>query len=309
MILAGAIALASPALPGPLGQPAGARQSAPACADLVSFENAQTLFESDPARWAALDTDRDGVACPDLPPGISPARWTDEVPFDADPATIRRVVDGDTIEVLVGGQVDTVRLILIDTPETRAPGEPVECFGPEATAFVERLFAEDADLYLETDVSERDRYDRLLRYAWLDFGNGFVVQVNEALVRSGHAILSTWPPDVAYVDEIRAAQQFAVEHDRGLWAACGGADVPLAGAGSTSSGQVGLAAPTAAPQPAPAPAPAAPAGGNCDPSYPTLCLPSYPDLDCGDVPATWFQVLQPDPHNFDGDLDGIGCEK
>ena len=49
---------------------------------------------------------------------------------------------------------------------------------------------------------------------------------------------------------------------------------------------------------------------NCDPSYPTVCIPPPPpDLDCGDIPHRNFIVLQPDPHRFDGDKDGIGCEK
>ena len=48
---------------------------------------------------------------------------------------------------------------------------------------------------------------------------------------------------------------------------------------------------------------------NCDPSYPTVCIPPPPpDLDCPDIPYRNFQVLPPDPHNFDGDNDGIGCE-
>ncbi|MBD1999224.1 excalibur calcium-binding domain-containing protein [Oculatella sp. FACHB-28] len=48
---------------------------------------------------------------------------------------------------------------------------------------------------------------------------------------------------------------------------------------------------------------------NCDPSYPDVCIaPAPPDLDCADVSATNFRVLQPDPHKFDRDKDGIGCE-
>ena len=63
------------------------------------------------------------------------------------------------------------------------------------------------DLYLETDVSDRDRFGRLLRYVWLDFGDGEVYLVNEALVRAGYAAFSTFPPDVKYVAEIREAGQ------------------------------------------------------------------------------------------------------
>ena len=66
--------------------------------------------------------------------------------------------------------------------------------------------------------------------------------------------------------------------------------------------------PTAA-VPLPAPPVVAPPAGNCDPSYPTLCIPvGSPDLDCGDIPDRRFPVVPPDPHRFDGDHDGVGCE-
>jgi competence protein ComEC len=66
-------------------------------------------------------------------------------------------------------------------------------------------------------------------------------------------------------------------------------------------------APMVAPAPTPKPAPAV--RGNCDPAYPDVCIPSPPpDLNCKDVPYKRFRVLSPDPHRFDGDHDGIGCE-
>ena len=59
----------------------------------------------------------------------------------------------------------------------------------------------------------------------------------------------------------------------------------------------------------PAPAPAPPGAGGCDPAYPGVCIPpGPPDLDCGQITERHFQVLPPDPHRFDGDGDGIGCE-
>ncbi len=67
--------------------------------------------------------------------------------------------------------------------------------------------------------------------------------------------------------------------------------------------------PTARPQPTSPPQPTAAQSGNCDPSYPTVCIaPPPPDKDCKDVPYKRFKVLQPDPHRFDTDKDGIGCE-
>ena len=48
---------------------------------------------------------------------------------------------------------------------------------------------------------------------------------------------------------------------------------------------------------------------DCDPSYPEICIPpGSPDLDCGEIGARRFTVYPPDPHRFDGDFDGIGCE-
>jgi micrococcal nuclease len=81
------------------------------------------------------------------------------------------------------------------------------------------LLSLGGQLYLETDVSNRDRYDRLLRYVWLEL-DGEVYLVNEVMARSGYASLSTYPPDVQYVEQIREAAAFAREHGYGLWSGC-----------------------------------------------------------------------------------------
>ena len=108
------------------------------------------------------------------------------------------------------------RLILIDTPESHRPNTPVECFAREATAFTTWLLSLGRQLYLEKHITDRDRYDGLMRYAWLDFGNGEVYLVNEAIVRSGDGALYTYPPIVKYVDQIREANAFAHQHGYGL---------------------------------------------------------------------------------------------
>jgi micrococcal nuclease len=157
-------------------------------------------------------------------------------------------------------------------------------------------------------VSETDRFGRLLRYVYLESGE----MVNELLVRDGYAQVSTFPPDVKYQDRFLAAQQQAVASGAGLWLACA---VPEPTATqlvipptSTNVPVVVLPSPTSAPAIVPTQPPAL--GGNCDPSYPTVCIPSPPpDLDCGDISHRRFQVLAPDPHRFDGsDNDGLGCE-
>jgi micrococcal nuclease len=128
-------------------------------------------------------------------------------------AQVVDVVDGDTIKVDVDGQVYTVRYIGIDTPETVHPDEPVEWMGPEASEANRRL-VEGQAVYLETDVSETDRYGRLLRYVYLADG----LFVNAELVRLGYAHAVTFPPDVKYQDLLLEMQQEAREAGRGLWA-------------------------------------------------------------------------------------------
>ena len=113
-----------------------------------------------------------------------------------------------------------MRLILIDTPETNDPNNPAECYGQEATAYLTWLLGSAATSTSRPDVTDRDRFDRLLRYAWLDFGGGEVYLVNEVMARSGYAAQSTFPPDVKYEEQIREAVAFAREHGYGLWSGC-----------------------------------------------------------------------------------------
>ncbi|MBI5019071.1 thermonuclease family protein [Candidatus Gottesmanbacteria bacterium] len=125
--------------------------------------------------------------------------------------TVVSVVDGDTIKI-EGGEV--VRYIGINTPETVAPGKSVECFGKEASAKNKEL-VQGKVVELTRDVSQRDRYGRLLRYVWL--GD---TMINEILVREGYAQVSTYPPDVAKTDVLLEAQRQAREEEKGLWRIC-----------------------------------------------------------------------------------------
>lgn len=205
------------------------------------------------------------------------------------------VVDGDTIKVSIDGQVYSVRLIGVDTPETVHPSQPVMCYGAEATAFTREMIARAGNrVLLERDVSDTDRYGRLLRYVWLPHPDGLRF-LNEELVKQGYAQASTYPPDVRYSDLFVQRTREAREAGLGLWGGCGGFGVPVE--------------PTATPtQPPVAPPPSAPS--NCDPSYPDVCIPPYPpDLDCKDIPYRNFRVIGNDPHRFDGDGDGWGCER
>jgi micrococcal nuclease len=132
---------------------------------------------------------------------------------------VTRVVDGDTAHIEVGGTDLDVRFIGIDTPETVAPDRPLQCFGPEASSYTERRL-EGNRVRLEYDVEREDRFGRTLAYVWL--GDELF---NETLVREGYALVTTFPPDVKYVDRFVAAQRDARRHDRGLWGTCGGRGV------------------------------------------------------------------------------------
>jgi micrococcal nuclease len=129
-------------------------------------------------------------------------------------AVVTRVVDGDTVEVGLGGRELDVRLIGIDTPESVKPDAPVECFGPEASAYT-RGRLEGETVRLEFDVERLDRFDRTLAYVWL--GDELF---NETLVREGYALVTTFPPNVRYVERFVDAQRLAREDGRGLWSAC-----------------------------------------------------------------------------------------
>ena len=123
-------------------------------------------------------------------------------------AKVARVVDGDTIKLETG---EVVRYIGIDTPETVHPSKPVQCYGKEASD-KNRELVEGKEVKLEKDVSETDKYGRLLRYIWL--GD---ILINEYLAREGYAHSSTYPPDVKYQDKFVQAERQARDEKKGLW--------------------------------------------------------------------------------------------
>jgi micrococcal nuclease len=132
------------------------------------------------------------------------------------------IVDGDTIRVMTSEGSLPVRLIGIDTPETtKGKNEP---FGAEATDFI-RLLLTGRGIFLELDVTPRDRYDRLLAYvyyrddegAW-EYEGARYTQANHALLWVGYAFTLTIAPNVRYVDFYRAVQEDAKSAGRGMWA-------------------------------------------------------------------------------------------
>jgi len=132
-------------------------------------------------------------------------------------ASVVRVVDGDTVEVVVAGQHETVRLLGIDTPETLAPGRPVECFGPEATAFLQELLPEGTAVELARDTEARDRFGRLLAYVTRADDQLFV---NAAVAAGGYADVLVLAPNTARAGELVAAVADAKARGAGRWSAC-----------------------------------------------------------------------------------------
>ena len=131
-------------------------------------------------------------------------------------AAVTRVADGDTIGVSIDGRDEEVRLIGIDTPETVDPDEPVQCFGPQASAFTHGLL-EGRRVDLELGVEHRDVYGRLLAYVYLD---GRLV--NAMLARRGLARTLTIAPNDARAPLFQRLTAAASEDGRGLWGSCPG---------------------------------------------------------------------------------------
>ena len=138
----------------------------------------------------------------------------DDEPTTSSRAKVTRVVDGDTVEAQVGGSEEDVRYIGVDTPESVKPDAPVECYGPQASHFNERL-VEGETVRLEYDAEERDVYGRLLAYVYL--GDTFV---NAELVERGYATTLTIPPNTRFADLFARLEREASDDGRGLWSSC-----------------------------------------------------------------------------------------
>jgi len=182
--------------------------------------------------------------------------------------TVSRVVDGDTVDVrLTSGRTERIRLIGIDTPERG------QCDAAKATTFA-RTVAQGRAAVLQGDATQatRDRYGRLLAYAWVggrDLGY-------QQLAR-GLAKVYVYDRPFQRLPAYQQAERTGKARGDGIWKACTSTPPPTV--------------------------------GRCDPSYPDVCIPPPPpDLDYADVPYKNFRVVGADPHHFDGDRDGIGCE-
>ena len=136
--------------------------------------------------------------------------------LQADVATIVSVVDGDTIVLKVQNQTETVRLLGIDTPETVHPSKPIECFGPEASAFTKVTLVKGSTVKLLRDVEPRDRYQRLLVYLFLADGTLF----NQLLIDRGFARTLSIEPNTAFASQFAWHESNAKNRRVGLWQSC-----------------------------------------------------------------------------------------
>lgn len=132
-------------------------------------------------------------------------------------AQVIKVVDGDTIHVLLGNKDETIRLIGVDTPETVDPRKKVQCFGKQASDFTKAKLT-DKKVFLQDDPTQtnRDKYNRLLRYIFLPDSTNF----NKLLIEQGYAHEYTYKVPYKYQTEFKEAQKQAMANNLGLWASC-----------------------------------------------------------------------------------------
>lgn len=156
------------------------------------------------------------AACASPTPGSGP-------PADG-AGVVTHVVDGDTLDVEVGGTEERVRLIGVDTPESVARDRPVQCYGTEASAYLASLVPEGTAVRLERDAVARDQFGRLLAYVYRDEDD---LLVNRALIERGYADAVTYGDNEALYPELVAAEAAARDGGRGLWGVCGGPDVDI----------------------------------------------------------------------------------
>jgi len=199
-------------------------------------------------------------------------------------ATVSEVADGDTVEIepAVDGE-DEVRLIGVDTPETKDPDGGEEPFGEEASTYTStELQGEEVEL--EFDEDKKDQYGRLLAYVYPKDKEMF----NEDLLEGGYAQVYTVEPNSKYEDRYESAQDEAREENLGIWDLSKEQQCELAnhgnGIGEGSPGCEKKAAPAVSPQ-----------------------------MDCGDfssqAEAQAVMDADPgDPYNLDPDSDGLACE-
>ena len=139
-------------------------------------------------------------------------------------AYVKRVIDGDTAVLVINGKEYKLRMVLVDTPESVHPKKGLQYYGKEASDYTKAQLT-GKTVYLQKDVSDTDRYGRVLRYVWLqrpatneptkDEVKNYCY--NAILIKEGYGQLATFPPDVKYVDIFKGLERDARNSKRGLW--------------------------------------------------------------------------------------------
>lgn len=130
--------------------------------------------------------------------------------------SVDHFVDGDTITVNMNGKIETIRMIGVDTPETHKPNTPVQCYGPAAAAFTKNIIGnQKVRLASDSLSTNRDRYNRLLRYVYLSDGTN----LDKKLIQDGYGFAYTYFPFTKSA-EFSQAQSEAQKANKGLWGNC-----------------------------------------------------------------------------------------
>lgn len=208
-------------------------------------------------------------------------------------ASVTNVVDGDTIDVNYKDTEERVRLILVDTPETKHPNKGVQPYGPEASEYTTETL-DGEKVRLEIGEEKRDQYDRLLAYVYID-GENF----NETLLRGGYARLSVYPPNTKYQNSFEDAQSKAQAEELRIWSEDNYVTDEGFQTTSSSEDQSGQDS----------------SSSNEESSNSSSSVSA--DMNCADfssqseVDEFWNDndySASNDPHNLDGESDGDPCE-
>jgi micrococcal nuclease len=148
--------------------------------------------------------------------------------FAAEKVKINKVIDGDTIKIERSGKKETVRLIGVDTPESKRNKkakkdakrakkdiDTITKLGKESTKHTKKLLKNNKEVYIETDVQKKDKYGRTLGYVYLDSKKKRML--NEEIIKDGYGTVMTIPPNVKYEKKLREAQKKSIKRKKGLW--------------------------------------------------------------------------------------------
>ena len=137
------------------------------------------------------------------------------------PVTVSKETDGDTIHVkMPSGQDETIRMLLIDTPETHDPRKPVEPYGPQASSFAEKELPVGKHIYIQEGVKghRRGKYGRLLAFVYVNKHEMY----NKDVLKNGLArVAYIYPPNTQHLSDLKAAQKYAQDHKLGIWSMSG----------------------------------------------------------------------------------------